>query len=385
MHERNRSKARLYARGLVEAPPPWYDPGHWILAQGPVVHWTYKQDTMDYTEKVRYADTGFYPASNFHTSSVSWNLSGCGGYTGIFRYTDYLCDFSRDRVPSHIIPDGRDRGDSVYAVETLAKTNPYRTDWSTTVFIKELIDVTQLFSLAAKSFTEFVGNAYLSYRFGWIPFVQDIKTLNKLTTLIERRIKEFSSLAQKGGLRRHVLLDSYSGEFDSGPGFEFNTTWNLFIYGQYRTVTRTHVWGSVSWVPTTDWIIPLDGLTAFNLACRQVLDSEELDPATVWQMIPFSWLVDYFVKVNDSFIASEHPPEIQPRDVCIMRHYVTDENGTPDGTHSGTVVSGGGFAIRHESKDRSVVSSVPFPPVIRSFLTRNEFLILAALLAKFSR
>jgi hypothetical protein len=41
--------------------------------------------------------------------------------------------------------------------------------------------------------------------------------------------------------------------------------------------------------------------------------------AVIWEAIPFSWLVDYFVNVGDALSAIEDTDKVLPVDICIMR------------------------------------------------------------------
>jgi hypothetical protein len=96
--------------------------------------------------------------------------------------------------------------------------------------------------------------------------------------------------------------------------------------GQVKTQYQTKVWGSVTWRPKRDKLLEVQALTDFNSAVKQVLDLEAPDPDTVWEAIPFSWLVDYFINIGEVLKAVESSDLVIPTDICIMRerHITTD-------------------------------------------------------------
>jgi len=86
------------------------------------------------------------------------------------------------------------------------------------------------------------------------------------------------------------------------------------------SVYHSKVWGTVRWVPNRTSPIDLDKLASFNEALQIVLDLRRPDASTIWESIPFSWLVDYFLNVGDVLAAVEDTDKVLPSEVCIMRH-----------------------------------------------------------------
>jgi hypothetical protein len=63
-------------------------------------------------------------------------------------------------------------------------------------------------------------------------------------------------------------------------------------------------------------------LAAFNESCKIVLDLQRPDASSIWEAIPFTWLVDYFLNVGDALHAVENTDKVLPTDICIMKHRV---------------------------------------------------------------
>ncbi len=201
----------------------------------------------------------------------------------------------------------------------LADTNPFGYKVSVPIMIAELVEAGSLLKLASNNFISLIGSSHLNWVFGWKPTIGDIKDLASITTTIENKILEFNKLLEKGGSRRRKFLNFGS---DSGPEYDFPThslsglgTW----YGTVNTTFTSKVWGSVRWVPNRTSPIDLHKLTSFNEAMKIVLDLRVPDASTIWEAIPFSWLVDYFVNVGDALSAIEDTDKVLPVDICIMR------------------------------------------------------------------
>lgn len=204
----------------------------------------------------------------------------------------------------------------------LAKTNPFSYTVSLPVMVVELIEAATLFKLAMNNLFSIIGSQHLNYVFGWAQIIRDVKTLMTITTVIESKVKEFNSLVKQGGLRRSYRLGSYRGSRDDGAYTAWSTH-GLTFTANSTTVYSSKIWGSVRWRPARNKQIEVSKLSAFNEAAKIVFDIGVIDVSTIWEAIPFSWLVDYFLNVGDVLLAIENTDLVEPYDICIMRHRET--------------------------------------------------------------
>lgn len=200
----------------------------------------------------------------------------------------------------------------------LANTNPFRYSVSVPVMVTELIEAATLFKIALNNLFVIIGSQHLNYVFGWEQMMRDIRTLTGITREIERRIAEFNSLVSKGGLRRRVKLHTKAAQKLAGP-YQAWSTHGLSFTANTTTTYKTSIWGSVRWKPARPTGIDISKLTSFNEAAKIVLDLGAIDASTIWEAIPFSWLVDYFLNVGDTLQALENTDTVVPYDICIMR------------------------------------------------------------------
>lgn len=285
---------------------------------------------------------------------------------------------------SHISLAGKDKGNVYYTNLLLSRTTPFRPEFSAPVAFKELIDVTTLFKIALGSVVQAVGSTFLNYKFGWEAFRRDIITLSKIVDSVNSRVKEFQSLLEYGGLRRNIGLDSFGGGLSELR--QVQSSFSTQIYCRTHKTTRKKIWGSVRWYPKLGKFekFPTEPAEQFSLAVRQVFDLEEVDPLTAWEMIPFSWLIDYFTNLGSWLGSLEGRTVVTPKDVCIMRETITIEAGTraPDGS-TNDKVSGGDYRVVRTSKERAVVQPSAFPQISFNLLSVDEFIVVLALLARF--
>lgn len=272
-----------------------------------------------------------------------------------------------------------------YAVKTIAATHPFRSEFSVPTAIAEMLDIGTLFKLTAKGFADLVGSSYLQYKFGWVQFVNDIKTLATITRSIERRIKEFDSLGKKGGLRRKVDLDHTSWSDNGQQGFIY-TLYGVYVVADWHRNQTNKVWGTIRWRWKPGILVSLSKLEAFNLAVQTVFDLGELDASTIWNTIPWTWLADYFIDIGSWLQASENADIVEFFDLCICREYknITDlDPALFDVSQNQYYSVNRGRMIRTQIS-RDVIRSLPaLPPLRYSFLSKSQVLVLLALYGKF--
>lgn len=209
--------------------------------------------------------------------------------------------------------------DTEYVTKLLARTNPFAYTVSVPIMIFELVEAASLLALSRANFLTLGGSAYLNYEFGISPFMEDIKALYKITSAIEKKIIDLNRLIKKGGLRTKAYLGSKSY---TDPNQTIFSGWSGYSKGfdySIQVTSTSKVWGTCRWRLKRQETIDVAKLTSVNNAIRICLDLRTPDFSTIWEMIPFSWLVDYFLNVGDTLQAIESSDLVEPYDICIMR------------------------------------------------------------------
>jgi len=340
------------------------------------------QETDDFVGKRKGGQLNYLtPPSNFFSERITktfglyagtweqynrkWEVSG-------FASTLYTADTNHLAWPSI-------KTNAEYATMALAQTNPFRDTQSVPVLAWELLECATMFRLVFKTALQLSGDLFLSYKFGWEALISDLKKFAQVSLEIEKRLKDFQSLFfAYGGLRKRVFLDAYSSNDST---YYYGTFVHLTIPGEVTRRTTHRVWASVRWVPTMEALNDVDNLTSYNNALRQVLDLESLDPETVWQMVPFSFLVDYFANVSAYLQATGGRVLAKPSEICIMQMSTTRVTGGPIPGAAPTTLGGGSVSHERLTRRRVVhpVSDLAVP--VSSFLTTGQQNVIAALLA----
>jgi hypothetical protein len=254
--------------------------------------------------------------------SYGYNLSSFDGFTYIAASGLPCTTFGSGKGwigPAEWFLAERDTTEG-FAAKLLADTNPFRYEVSVPIMVFELLEASTLLNISTKTLFTLLGGQHLNYVFGWKQMLDDVKTLVKITSAIESRIKEFNSLVQHGGLRRFKKL--YKGA-SSGPLSDPTDVWSTHgfsLKGQYKAAWSSEITGSCRWRPKRGKAIDINKLATFNQAAKIVFDIQPADLSTVWESIPFSWLIDYFLNVGDTLSALENSDLVEPYDICIMRH-----------------------------------------------------------------
>lgn len=397
MESRTRSRTRYASTGLV------LEKHGGVLQEidGPFNFIEEYQESHDFIGKHRrtFGKSGLEPSpleilkETFSPTTVSIQEIYNDGVNQEFRNVPLASSLNRNWQP----PEGWaywEGSNTELVAKLLADTNPFKYTVSIPIMISELVEASTLLSLATNNFASLVGSAYLNNEFGIETFMSDVKSLSEIISTIESKLKELNSLIKVGGLRRRKFLKSKTIAFTDKPEVGWSGYSKNFEYKHVITF-RTKVWGSVRWRPRLDQQINYDKLTSVNNAIRIVLDLKSPDWSTIWEMIPFSWLVDYFVDFGDVLQAIEKSDVVEPYDICIMRHRTIESRmvGLPSNVYNNAdwypYRSYQSVTGRHkfDFKLRYVAPDDPSAAQLLSFgfLSKGQALNLTALLLSLTR
>ncbi len=141
-----------------------------------------------------------------------------------------------------------------------------------------------------------VGGEYLNYHFGWLPIVNDVQDIIRLTKDYEKIVAQFRRDNGRVVRRRITLVEEEETQTQSIGRSVLSQSYLQTDNLQRVTTRRTKVWGSYAY--KLAYPLELDNALAsiheFNRVFG-VIPTAEL----VWDMIPFSFVVDWFANVGD--------------------------------------------------------------------------------------
>lgn len=198
---------------------------------------------------------------------------------------------------------------SSYGPEAWRKFKPGRPKANLATFIGEARDLPRLLQFRARQFKD-VGGNYLNVQFGWIPFLSDILEMIKLSKNIERELAKIRASNGKWLLRHgSVAEDRNVSAVWSGSG---SSSWYGFTpaidssYVRFSSIAASgqasyhrKVWFSGRF----RYYIPEKELNSVRWRRDTIrkLYGASITPDVLWELMPWSWLIDYFSNAGDVF------------------------------------------------------------------------------------
>jgi hypothetical protein len=261
------------------------------------------------------------------------------------------------------------------AVTAAARTTPSRPYVDVPVEALQLGDILSLLKKHGDTIFQQLGSYNLEYQFNIKPVVEDLVKIFNFQDQVERRIKEIERLRSRG-LRRTIPLGEL-GDYESLDSGSWNPqSGDYYIVTTYTARTRLQIGAHVRWKPTMDLTTLAPG-DIRKLARKAVLGLT-FDGSSAWQLIPWSWLIDWGISIGDWFKANRNIIPAELDGLTITKHtksvYVSNPWSTPYGPTTITLSEGHFIA---EDKERIPASPIPiahFP-----FLSGNQLGILASL------
>jgi len=349
--------------------------------------------TDDVTSKKRGGIAKRLPNTGFTSDHYTWSRGARQGYNGPTIGGTVKAEFPHSYLGSNTVfsVPGFHPGapNEHYAHKLVAQTQPFRRgSFSITVQIRELIELATLFQFGGHSFLNFAGNSYLNFKFGWESFLRDINAVNGIFKDHQLRVKELLRLAEKGlNVRKNVHLFSKSDTYVSNPFPIMSFPYPAWAMGITRSKVKHSVRGSIRWgLAPGAWRffeeLEAEG-SIWTLAMEKLVGFEAPSPQDIWNIIPFSWLIDYFLKIDD-WLASMYDRNLFiPEEASITSLTEWEGSIEPTGPVTGFIspISGKRRRIHRVIIDPTLSR----PPVISGLdlLSVDKWAVIAALLTNY--
>lgn len=253
---------------------------------------------------------------------------------------------------NHLVIPGRPSNGAL-AAQLLAETNPSRSVVDLPIFLAELREIPDLIKSAGDSIIRKIASGNLKYQFALKPLISDLRALLDFQKHFSDREKELTAL-NSSGLRRTRQLWSSSISLNDSLTANSSPSWCLLKYDRTR-VTTSKVWGHVKWFPQSQGI-PKSRDDIAKDARRAVLGLT-LDPVTAWELIPWSWLVDWCSSVGNYLQSQRNIVGAIPSTPLIMETKRTTTRFTCTSDPTGLFVGKVEPLFYRESKTRQSASA----------------------------
>lgn len=230
----------------------------------------------------RYA-VEFADGNGWHgTKRVLTDYNMSNYYSGLYR-----ASHSAGSLPNP------DNSCASYGATAWDRFKPAGPDVSLSVFFAELTSIKDLIFKRLNSFRN-LGNNYLAVEFGWKPTLRDIRdwyeSLRALDARVAQLQRDNGRWIRRGGT---VKKDVDSGDIGITPYGQISpddpNSRNHWATRKWRSEERVWFSGAFRY-----YIPGLNSQKWGKLRAIQELWDLKLTPEQVYQLIPFSWLVDWF-------------------------------------------------------------------------------------------
>jgi hypothetical protein len=293
-------------------------------------------------------------------------------------------------VMAHNAPTTPEPSDESAITQALAHTNPSRPYVDLPVFAYELKDLPGLMKYYAEiGYKQFrdrpiqeLGGLYLQHEYGVKAFFRDLFRMMDFQKATERRLREFKNLRDgKSGLGRTSTVWS-----DKSSSIHYEYLTPLYQEGNVVIITvRTdrRKWLSLRWTASEDF----QSLSDTQLLDRMMKVMFGLEPsfATIWEAMPWSWMIDWYSNIGDVYAASRNSVGAVASDICIMKSTVSglDCSMAPTGSAQTTWCNAKGNRRNAVILTRTPIgSSTPKLDFSMPFMNGHQLSILSAIVAQ---
>jgi len=259
-------------------------------------------------------------------------------------------------------------------LQLLQEPNPSRPYVDVPVEVLQIGEIFQLIQKRGASLIKELGRENLRYQFGIKPVVDDVFKMFNFHDQVSRRVLEVKRLQSRKGLRRTVIAGQSSLASDVLWTQQSN---GIFLSTRARGNTVFTKKVHCRWLPIGDLSKMYTPAEMSKLIQRCVLGLT-VDFSTVWELIPWSWLIDWGANVGTFLQASRNIIPAQLTTCVVMLHTHTEWSSPGlTGINNGNRYRLQPIQIIREGKTRTSVSpsvTAQFP-----FLSGNQLGILASL------
>nr|QDH89755.1 MAG: hypothetical protein H1Bulk29181_000005 [Leviviridae sp.] len=202
---------------------------------------------------------------------------------------------------------------NAFGAEAIARCSPANPTSSVTTFFGELIgeglpktigaSLKELGQMTHRQRRKALAKEHLNYQFGWLPFVSDLRSMANALLHANKIMSDFERGSGRITRRKYSFppVETKSFKVVSSQAHPYGATAGALykspsVYGQ---VVRTDTISIQKWFSGafTYYVPPPDSLR--NEIARGVIFSRkllglDLTPDSVWNLAPWSWLVDWF-------------------------------------------------------------------------------------------
>lgn len=169
--------------------------------------------------------------------------------------------------------------------------------------------------------TKPLAQTHLTWRWAIRPMISDMQKLLKFMEAVDQRHRQLRYL-QSGNTLHGSTVGLGSEHSSTSPVNVLVHSNGALIYA-WRTATyESQTWGTAQWYipPASGYLSGFNDQQLYREAQRLVLGLSPSAPIrTAWELLPWSWMADWFTKTGDSIAAVSNQIGMSYKRLCLMQ------------------------------------------------------------------
>lgn len=211
----------------------------------------------------------------------------------------------------------------------LARCNPTRAVLDVPAeTIETFGDIAGLILFKGRTLIGKAASVNLAFEFGWKPLISDIKTLIAFGKNLDKRIESLTQLKNGNATAKGTIYKASTSATTEWETLVHSSGCGSPVTVRYETEsqTKTDIWGCVEYTIPEKVKADLAKLNNRTLkweAFEELYALHWRNPAGLWELLPWSWLVDWFYPVQDILRRYSNTMELIPKRYCVMQKTTT--------------------------------------------------------------
>jgi hypothetical protein len=223
-----------------------------------------------------------------------------------------------------------------------------------------------------------IASGHLSWRWAIKPMISDVTKMLDFCGAVNKRYHMLERLQSQGSIRMRASMGRST--FDD-PAVDTIIHSDLDIWRAWRrTYYTSDMWVTVQWNTTGLSSLPFDGESKLALARRLVYGITGYEAlATLWEILPWSWFVDWFVGIGKIIQANNNTLFLTHTKSCLMRTTTSETTFTLKQSGAWSTISSMPYARQTRLQRWPIAPTLPLAPVTLPLLDPGKWSILASL------
>jgi hypothetical protein len=199
-----------------------------------------------------------------------------------------------------------------------AATNPGAPHISVPQWIAEMKDLPDLVRSWGRYLHKIVAKGWITWQFAIRPMIADIRRLLAFQSAVEKRFDYLRKLRDEKSVKRRMHWGEDRGE--SAVSTAILQSIVAVVKAKRKTRYTSTSWATCQWQLDSELSLPSLDRDLWNKAadlCAGVTTYEGLQ--VLWELIPWSWFVDWFANVGQFIQAHNNSVPSHPVMSCFMR------------------------------------------------------------------